>query len=157
MPEIQNISWLYSSLLVITFFMWCNFSQLSPAQFPCTVLILSVWHPAGHPATILVTRSVTFGTGSAFWYLMWWSICLPSECLNIADCQSVSFWALTSAQVRSFGLKSRAVFCFDPLWNTGDTGVAATEQTCHGWPNQQQIKKNQLIGLLTFSSGSLQN
>lgn len=39
MPEIQNISWLCSSLLIITLFMWCNFSQLSPAQFPCVVLL----------------------------------------------------------------------------------------------------------------------
>lgn len=27
------------ALLVITFFMWCSFSQLSPAQFPCVVLL----------------------------------------------------------------------------------------------------------------------
>lgn len=128
MPEIQNISWLYFSLLVITFFMWCNFSQLSPAQFPCTVLLdpecmtsscTSNHHPC-HQVNDFWHR-ISFLILDVMRHLP--ALRVPEYC----PLPEHEFLGSDICSDRVTWTQSRAVFCFDPLWNTGDTGVVATE------------------------------
>lgn len=150
MPEIHDISWLYPSLLIIAFFMWYNFSQLFPAQFPCIVVLDPVWHPAGHPAHHLCHQVRDFWHSISFLVL---DVMRHLPALRVPERCPLPENEFLGSDICSVQVIWTQITCCVLLWSLvehWDSGVAATEQTCHGWPNQQQIK-NQLTGFLTLS------
>lgn len=118
------------TLLIITFSIWCNFNQLSPAQWPCVAFLdperttpcMSYIQPSYVlPGLWLLAQDQLSDT--------WSGICLPWGILNTAHCQSVSFCVLTAAQTRLFGLEAHAVLWLGPSWGHWGHRGAATLQS----------------------------
>lgn len=144
MPEIQNISWLYSPRYNIFHVALTSANCPLPSYPPGSPGSQAYNTPyVIHPAMTLVSRSVTWHRVSFLILDMIRHLSAlrdPEHCplpehefLGSDRCSDQVVWTQST----------RCALAWSLMGTLGTSGCSyATEQTCHGRPSQQQIKKS---------------
>lgn len=158
MPEMQNISWLYSPFLVTTFSTWRN--QLSPAQSRCTALLdpecttpcMSCIQPSHLlPGLWLLAQDQLSDT----WHDQAFVCPEGSWTLPIARAWASVLWL----PLRSGRLDSKHMLCSGsvPRGDTGDTGVQPCYRADLPWATNPTANKKSINWSFSIFLCNLQN